>query len=315
MHLAVYLTLLVAAGLVPAALSGCPRLAPRAAAGTLVAAAAAAAAGWVGALAMLAATLADAAPGGASVLGFRMASDPVPWWVAAIALLLLAAACVRLAAAAGGALRRVRANHAALSACRAVAGELLVVADPHPVAYALPSLVAGPGRIVVSTGMLAALDAEQRAVLLAHERSHLRNRHSWLRGAMTLAVAAHPLCSPLGAQLDTALERWADEDSAGAVSSRRAAARSVGGAALAALKLTPPPPAPTRGTAARPRRPAAGVPARVAALCGEAPRSNWLPAVAIAALLAVMVVTATEATRDLETLFDPGSHVTAGPSS
>jgi hypothetical protein len=46
----------------------------------------------------------------------------------------------------------------------------------------------------------------------------------------------------------------------------------------------------------------------VAALLDDAPRSQWLPAVATGFLLVLTAVSAAEASRDLEALFDPGNH-------
>ncbi|MEP6851048.1 MAG: M48 family metalloprotease [bacterium] len=51
---------------------------------------------------------------------------------------------------------------------------LVVVQDDLPDALALPGM---SGRIVVSTGMLRALSAEEKRVLLAHEAAHLTHRH------------------------------------------------------------------------------------------------------------------------------------------
>ncbi|MGW7378006.1 SpoIIE family protein phosphatase [Streptomyces sp. NPDC054794] len=48
------------------------------------------------------------------------------------------------------------------------------LADEQPDAYAL---LGRPGRIVVTSGMLRALPAEERAVLLAHEQAHLAHGH------------------------------------------------------------------------------------------------------------------------------------------
>jgi hypothetical protein len=233
-----------------------------------------------------------------------MSEDPVPAWVAFAAALLLGAMGGRLLDALSREVRRARTIHRVASACGSARGELLVIADPVPQAFAVPSILRRPGCIVVSTAMLQALDAEERAVLLAHERSHLRNRHSWLRTTVALAAALHPVLGGIGEQLDSALERWADEDAVAVVSSRRVAARSVGQAALATLRLSPRGDGPLEG----PRRAPRFLPSRVAALLDDAPRSQWLPAVATGVLLVLTAVSAAEASHDLEALFDPGNH-------
>ena len=83
-----------------------------------------------------------------------------------------------------------------------------------PTAFVLPGR---PGRIVVSAGMLRALDVEERRVLLAHERSHLdRHHHRFIR-LTDLAASALPLLRPVQRHVRFTVERWADEDAAAAV--------------------------------------------------------------------------------------------------
>ncbi|MFE3764502.1 M56 family metallopeptidase [Streptomyces sp. NPDC059104] len=142
-------------------------------------------------------------------------------------------------------------------------GELVVLPDEHPDAYALPG---SPGRIVVTTGMLRALSAPEREVLIAHERAHLRERHHLFTAVVDLAGLCHPALRTLREPLAYALERSADESAARAVGSRRLTAQAIGRAALA-----------TRASSAAGRaRPglalpatAGPVPRRVAALLGH----------------------------------------------
>jgi Zn-dependent protease with chaperone function len=47
-----------------------------------------------------------------------------------------------------------------------------------------------PGRIVVTTGMLGALDPDEREALFAHERARLRGRHHLVLGAAELGGRA-----------------------------------------------------------------------------------------------------------------------------
>ncbi|MFI1097423.1 M56 family metallopeptidase [Streptomyces sp. NPDC020917] len=174
------------------------------------------------------------------------------------------------------------------------AGDLTVLQDPGPDAYALPGR---PGRIVVTTGMLRALDPEEREALLAHERAHLAGRHHLFLSALALSAACHPVLRMLSAPLSYALERWADESAAAAVGDRRLAARAIGRAALAAR------PSARAGVALSAT--AGPVPRRVAALLAAAPapqlraRTPRMIAAVLAACLALSAACALEAAHDL----------------
>ena len=115
---------------------------------------------------------------------------------------------------------------------RAPAGhdELSIVASEVPTAFALPGR---PGQIVISTGMLRSLDPDERRVLLAHERAHLRCHHHRYVRLTQLAAAAVPLLSPLNARVRFATERWADEEAVREVRDRTVVARAIARAALA----------------------------------------------------------------------------------
>jgi Zn-dependent protease with chaperone function len=108
--------------------------------------------------------------------------------------------------------------------------ELAIITSDQPVAYALPGR---PGQVVVSTGMLRSLDSQERRVLIAHERSHLRRRHHRYLRLTELAVAALPILTPLNARLRFAIERWADEDAAAEIGDRAVVACAIARAALA----------------------------------------------------------------------------------
>ena len=234
LHVLPYIPLLLP---VPAAMAARPlaeRLEPRAAT-------------WVLAVSALAlATLSTAALGilaGAGVIRLSVAAwaghwsastvragDPVTWAEAAPAGLLLAVAvyaAVRLA------WRRARAVVAAgvEAACLPGPDQVVIVDDPDPDAYALPGL---PGRIVVSTGMLQALDDADRHAMFAHERAHLTGHHYAFAAATHLAAAANPLLRPMATAVAFTTERWADENAARVCGNRRQVARAVGKAALAA---------------------------------------------------------------------------------
>ncbi|MCX4680292.1 M56 family metallopeptidase [Streptomyces sp. NBC_01433] len=193
-------------------------------------------------------------------------------------------------------LRRARR----LAAC--ADGELVVLKDDSPDAYALPGR---PGRIVVTTGMLRALSAAEREALFAHERAHLSGRHHLFVAVAELAALCHPGLRSLREPLGYALERSADEAAAEAVGDRRLAARAIGRAALATRAAQSP-------GAGRPGFAMAAttgpVPRRVAALLdhgahGAHPRrtTNRFLAAALLACLALSAASALEAATDLHT--------------
>jgi hypothetical protein len=109
-------------------------------------------------------------------------------------------------------------------------GELIVVEADEPIAHALPGR---PGRIVVSTGMLAGLAPAERKALLAHERAHLAAGHHLFVAVVDVLAAANPLLRPLTTVIRYTTERWADEVAAGKVGDRSVVAMAVGKAALA----------------------------------------------------------------------------------
>lgn len=115
------------------------------------------------------------------------------------------------------------------------AGGLCVLEDPRPDAYALPGLL-GPGRIVVTSGMLRSLDPQEREALLAHERAHLAARHHLFLAAAQVAGWCHPALAAVIPQVSFAAERAADESAARATGNRRLTAQAVGRAALATTR-------------------------------------------------------------------------------
>ncbi len=129
--------------------------------------------------------------------------------LAVVAVIVLAARTAVAGRRRVAALRQAYQLAAALPAC---GGELVVLDHPDRHALAVPGR---PGRIVLSTGLLRALDAGQRRAVLAHERSHLRHRHHLHQSITRIAAAANPLLHPLPAAVGLACERWADEDAAG----------------------------------------------------------------------------------------------------
>ncbi|MEU1782594.1 M48 family metalloprotease [Streptomyces abikoensis] len=192
------------------------------------------------------------------------------------------------------------------------AGDLTVLPDEGADAYALPGR---PGGVVVTAGMLRGLDADERAVLLAHERAHLTGRHHLLLLLARLAACAHPALRGLREPLAFQVERWADEAAAVAVGDRRLAARAVARAALAASAA---PAGRVRPAGALPA--AAGpVPRRVAALLSAPPvargafaRARSVSAVLLACLL-VSGAAAAEATTDLHEDIETAQAGSAAP--
>ncbi|MFF4756287.1 M48 family metalloprotease [Streptomyces sp. NPDC002514] len=264
------------------------RVAPALAARVLAAAAVLTAAATTWSLVLLATTLVGSAPSAVAEAredGHRLA-DPVPEAIGV-------AACVALAAVAWRVHRAVRAERATRRALRHLCQghpadtELIVAASSVPQAFAIPGR---PGRILVTSAMLGALEPAERRVLLAHERAHLAHRHGTLVTAVTLAAAADPLLAPTLRAVVFLVERWADEQAAAAVGDRTATARALARAALTACR-------------SRPRR-ALGftdrsVTRRVAALQTTPPPRLWSLALAVLALGALSAVCAADATDDL----------------
>jgi hypothetical protein len=165
--------------------------------------------------------------GGWSLTALRDTA-PVPGWAAMSCLALLApAGAVGVAAAARRAWAMVRLHRT----CRHLdsPATLVVLDSDRPEAFATP---AAGGRVVVTTAMLRGMRADEVQVLLEHERSHLRNRHTWWIMGMQVCAAVNPMLRPVARAAGHAVERWADEDAARAVGDRRLVARTLARAAL-----------------------------------------------------------------------------------
>lgn len=184
---------------------------------------------------------------------------------------------VALAAMAVAVIRTVR--RVGQTGVSEIDSELVVLPTLEPTAYALPGR---PGHIVVSAGMLRALDDRERQVLLAHERAHLRHGHHRYVRSAEFAVAAVPVLRPLANRVRFATERWADEDAAADLGDRRLVARAIAHAALVSTSY----PAPALALSGL------GVPARVEALldsgAGGLRASAALVALTAAALFTVI---------------------------
>ncbi|MEU6592828.1 M48 family metalloprotease [Streptomyces sp. NPDC046881] len=216
----------------------------------------------------------------------RPFTDPVPEAIGLAACLALAVVALRLR-------RAVRAERGTRRALRRLAAgqpgdtELIVAASEVPRAFAIPGR---PGRILVTSAMLGALEPAERRVLLAHERAHLTHRHGLVVTAVTLAAAADPLLGPVRTAVLFLVERWADERAATAVGDRRVTARALARAALTAGRA-----APVCALQFTDR----AVTRRIAALQTAPPPRLWPAAVTVLALGALPTLLAADATGDL----------------
>src|SRR6516164_2192710 len=239
MHLAVYLPLVIPALAALAARPLANRLPPVAATWLLAGSSLALAAASSAVLGLLALSALVRIPLVASVANMSVGainrSDTVSVPVAIVAGGLLAAA----AAAATRALWR--RGTAIVEAGRQASqlpgsGQVVVTEDDAADAYTLPGW---PCRIVITSGMLRALSAPERQVLLAHERAHAGGSHYLFTSAARLAAAANPLLRPVAAQVGYTVERWADEHAATAAGDRPLTARAIARAAMASTAAPP----------------------------------------------------------------------------
>ncbi|MCA1219864.1 M48 family metalloprotease [Streptomyces sp. 8L] len=281
------------------------RLPPRTAVWLLTVACVVAGGGWAAALGMLAFTLIDrfpdlAAEGGWST-GVLAAHTPIGWPIAALSAVTLVVCTAWLTASAW---HRTRLLLLARRHGRLLppGGELAVLDDSEPSAYALPGT---PGRIVVTSGMLRTLNARERGALFAHERTHLRHRHHIFLLVLHLAAAVDPLLRPVATAGALSLERWADEEAAVAVADRSLVARAVARAALA--------------TAHRPDHALAAtggpVPQRVRALLAPPPPRRHDLVVAQAALLLACCASLVLSAQDMDKIFDMAGPATGTTAS
>ncbi|MGW8374929.1 M56 family metallopeptidase [Streptomyces sp. ODS28] len=291
MRIDVYLPLVLSLLLAAVAPQVGKRMAPAPAARALTAAAVLTAAATAWALALLAFTLLDVVPPVAAEAHEhgRSLPDPVPEAIAVLALGAFGVLAHRFLRALRGefatrrALRRLREGHPG--------GSELIVADSAAMrAFAVPGR---PGRILVTAGMLGALDPAERRILLAHERAHLTHRHARIVTAVTLAAAANPLLDPVRGTVAYLVERWADEHAAHAVGDRSRTARTLARVALLAQQ---PCPAQALGFSEH------AVLRRVTALQSSPPPRLWPIGAAVLALGIVPALGAADATSDFLTL-------------
>lgn len=269
------------------------RLPPQRAATLLLATAVVAAAVWVWVVGLAAFVLAGGSPW-LGAIGHWSTSvvrhgDPVPWPVSVLAWVAVAVGAVRLATV-------LRAAHRFVLSARCLPGRnrgdrVTIIRGGPPVAAVIPGL---PGRIVLSVSLLARLDPRERRVVMAHERCHLRHGHWLFKVTARTAASVAPCVRVLVEQLDTALERWADEAAATELGDRRITAQAIARAALVAVPVAPGQVGVGTGRTA----------ARVTALLAEPPRRRWTPALVPACALGVAVVLGIEAGEQVDALFD-----------
>jgi len=300
-HLPLLVSLLLA-GISPA-LAG--RLSPtRAAAALVAAAAAAAAASTTWALVLLAVTLAPA-PHLAGVHGAAHdgpSVHPVPAVIAVALMIGLAAAAIRVVIVLRRRHRVTRELRALCQTCGLGRREELVVApiaDPH--AFAVPARFgrgdSSRGQILVTVGMLRALNPAGRRALLAHEHAHLAGRHHRQRAVVEVAAALNPLLIPVRAAVAYLVERSADEHAATTIGDRSVAARALVTAALAGtVRAGRQPGVPPDAALAYSRF---GVARRVAALNAAPLPERRLPPLL---LIALAVLTATQTVHAVHTV-------------
>jgi Zn-dependent protease with chaperone function len=230
MTVAVYLPLVLAAALAEAARWFGARGAPGPAARALTMAAAVTALASTWSLTLLALTLFDDVPPLSSLDTHpRLAlPEPVPGPIALVAAVLLVCGLWRLLAD----LKRRHGTHRQLRRAGQPHSGLVVADWADPVAIAVPGR---PGHILVTTGILKALDPAERRVLFAHERAHLTHHHHRLVAVTAAAAALNPLLAPAREAVAYLVERWADEDAAAEVGDRALTARAVARAALATV--------------------------------------------------------------------------------
>lgn len=177
-------------------------------------------------------------------------------------------------------------------------GEVRIVEDDRPDAYAVDGR---PGYIVMSSGMLRLLDGPERAVVLAHERAHLRHRHHRYITLALVAGAAVPVAGFFTRRLRLAVECWADEEAAAEVGDRRLVARTLIRAALARTDYP--------GDGADVHLGGVGIPVRVEALLDPPPAPAPGPLGALVVLPGAAVAVAAGSALQVHHLLGFASHV------
>lgn len=161
----------------------------------------------------------------------HLAAWLVPTAVASPVALVLGAEARRMRQAA-----RIASGVASLGRIGALGGDVRVLDDPRPLALAV-----GWRRplVLVSEGLLAALDAATVAVVVAHERAHVARGDTRWAAAERLAARLLPRAvgAPLVARVHLAREQVCDDAAAAQIGSRVEVARAL--TRVARLGLAP----------------------------------------------------------------------------
>ena len=220
---------------------GSSRLWPEAAVWAITGSSVALAVSTVGALVVLASPLPAQVPpiahAGRWQPGAVASHTPIPWTISAVALIALVVLAWRLVRE-GRALVAEFRTAVQLSRVVRRRGDVVVLDDAAHHAHAVGLGITGRGTILVSSSLVALLDEEEHAAVIAHERSHLRQRHTLFSAAMRLAVALNPVLAGARGELQFALERAADEVAA-SETDRTIVASALAKSGLAVLERVP----------------------------------------------------------------------------
>ena len=219
--------------------------------------------------------------------------SPIPVPVAGGALVLVGIMAVITSYRVVGGARRLARAHAVHHGAD---GALLVIQTDEVDAYALPRSIRHRGVVVVTRGLLDALDdpAHRRAVV-EHEQAHLRGHHHLFRVAVQVAVTVNPLLRPNGPAIEDALERWADRQAA-----RRVDAIAVAEAIVLVASKRP------VGQGSRPQFAVtgSGVARRVDCLVKPSETTALISCVVAIATLVLTIVPIVVACRSTEAIFE-----------
>jgi Zn-dependent protease with chaperone function len=152
----------------------------------------------------------------AQVMGLH---SSVPWWIGVPTLVLLGSGAIRTV--------RLLRQHRALRLHKS--HPIHIAQSPKPYAVTLPGRA---GQIVISTGLVDLLDADEQRVVVAHEEAHARYRHDRYLLTAELAAAALPPLRALARRVNYSIERWADEAAAAVCGDRQLVAITLGKVAL-----------------------------------------------------------------------------------
>ncbi|MDJ0392922.1 M56 family metallopeptidase [Rhodococcus sp. G-MC3] len=158
---------------------------------------------------VLALVTAFAVASSAAAVGAVLVSQPVPWLrvLGAFVLAVLVWRLCRVVLHGARVFSSARAA-AAFTRMRSSVSDVVVIDDDVPDAFASPS--AG-GVVMVTSALIEALDEQQVAAVVAHERAHLRFRHHfWIQSA-EVSAEMNPLLRSLAVIVRRAAERQADE--------------------------------------------------------------------------------------------------------